>query len=201
RKLDIVWVCMSRAGFVDQEMLMLMRKTGCREISLGLESGDETVLKRMHKQITLEQAKESVCLIKKAGIRTHASFILGNLGETEESIRRTINFAKELNTDIVAFFITSPFPGTELYEDALRYGYIRKGANWRDFSPLSKTKPVMNLPNLSSDVLMKWHRRAIQEYYLRPAYIIKKILNLRSKVDFLNLYDGFCLFMRIKYSK
>lgn len=199
RRLNIAWVCMSRAGHVDGQMLKLMKEAGCREISFGLESGDEELLSKIiHKKNTLAAARQSIKLVKKAGIKTHASYMIGNIGENEQTIRKTIAFAKELNTDIAAFFIATPLPGTELYEDALRLGYIRKGVNWGDFSPLSKGLPVMTLPNLDSDELMRWHRRAIRQYYIRPRYILKRIFGMRTKVDVLNLWNGLSLFFRIE---
>jgi radical SAM superfamily enzyme YgiQ (UPF0313 family) len=202
RRMGVAWVCMSRAGQVDEQLLRLMKQAGCKEISFGLESGDEEVLSKIiHKKNTLEAARQSIRLVKKAGIRTHASYMIGNIGETEETIRKTINFAKELNTDIAAFFIATPLPGTELYEEAVKSGYIRTGVSWNDFSPLSKGKPVMSLPNLSSEDLLRWHRRAIREYYLRPRYILKKIFGLRSKVDFLNIYNGLRLFCRLEQNQ
>lgn len=200
RGLNIAWVCMSRAGQVDEELLKMMKRAGCKEISFGLESGDEEMLSKIiHKKSTLDTARQTIGLVKKVGIRTHASYMIGNIGETERTIRKTIEFAKELNTDVAAFFIASPLPGTELYEQALKLGYIRKDANWSDFSPLSKNRPVMTLPGLSPEDLMKWHRRAIWEYYVRPRYIIKRIFGLRSKVDFLNLSNGLRLFFRIEH--
>lgn len=198
RKLDIAWVCMSRAGQVSEDLLRLMKKAGCKEISFGLESGDEEILKKMNKDNSLEAARESIRLIKKVGIKSHASYMIGNLGETKDSIRKTIEFAKELSTDIAAFFITTPLPGTQLYEEAFKLGYIRNNVDWKDFSPLSKDKPVMSIPGLNSEELMKWHRQAIKEYYLRPKYIFKKIFGIKSKVDILNLYNGLKLFLRIE---
>ncbi|KPK40737.1 MAG: hypothetical protein AMJ78_06875, partial [Omnitrophica WOR_2 bacterium SM23_29] len=202
RRLNIAWVCMGRAGQVDEQLLRIMKKAGCKEISFGLESGDEEILSKIiHKKNTLEAARQSIKLVKKAGIRTHASYMIGNIGETVQTVKKTIEFAKELNTDIAAFFIATPLPGTELYEQALQLGYIRQGVNWSNFSPLSKDKPVMTLPGLNSDDLIKWHRRAIWEYYIRPRYLIKKIFGLRSKVDFLNLYNGLRLFFRLEHNR
>lgn len=200
RELKIAWVCMCRVGQVKKDILKLMKKAGCREISFGIESGDEKILEIMHKDNSLVKARESIRFTKEAGIKTHASFMIGNLGETKETIRRTIDFAKELNTDVAAFFIATPLPGTELYQEAAKLGYIRKDVDWRIFSPLSKNKPVINLPNLNSQELLYWHRRAIAEYYVRPKYIIKKILKIRTKAEFLNIYNGLKLFFRIKKS-
>ncbi|HDZ77513.1 MAG TPA: radical SAM protein, partial [Candidatus Omnitrophica bacterium] len=110
RGLRIVWVCMCRVGQVDRELLKIMKKSGCREISFGIESGDEQVLETIHKGITLDGAKESIRLVQEVGIRTHTSFMVGNLGEDENTIRRTIEFAKELNSNIAAFFVATPLP-------------------------------------------------------------------------------------------
>lgn len=199
KRLNITWVCMSRVGQLNEKLLSLMKKAGCKEISFGIESGDEEILRKIiHKNNTLEAARHTIKMVKKAGIRTHASYMLGNIGETERTIRKTIAFAKELNTDIAAFFIATPLPGTELYEQALRLGYIRGEANWSCFSPLSRAKPVMALPGLSSEQLMRWHRRAIWEYYVRPRYIMKKLFGVREKVDLLNLIDGLRLLIRLE---
>jgi radical SAM superfamily enzyme YgiQ (UPF0313 family) len=201
RKLDIAWVCMSRAGQVTEGLLRLMKAAGCKEISFGLESGDEEILRKMNKDNSLEAARESIRLVKKVGIKTHATYMIGNLGETGQTIRKTIDFAKKLNTDVAAFFINTPLPGTQLYEEALRLGYIRPDVDWNDFSPLPKNTPVMTLPGLASEELMSWHRQAIKEYYLRPGFILEKLRRIRSKVDILNLYNGLKLFLRIQQKK
>lgn len=200
RNLDIAFTCMSRVGaFVAKDMLQVMKKAGCKQISFGIESGSQTVLDTMHKKIRIDEARDSIQLVKDAGIKTHASYMIGNLEETQETIRQTIELAKELNTDIAAFFVTSPFPGTELWNEAVRRGYVREDVKWIDFSPLSSQGvPVLNLPDLSSEEIKAWHKRAIREYYLRPRYIAKRLFGLKSRVDILNLINGIKIFLRIQ---
>jgi len=198
RKLKIAWVCSSRAGLVTLELLEKMKKAGCREISFGIESGDQEILDSIHKNIVLDDVRKSIKLVKKARIKTHGSFIIGNIGETEKTVKKTVEFAKELNLDIAAFFVASPYPGTELYNIAIKKNLIRKNWKWKDFSPLSNSLPLLNLPSLSPKMVMKIHRQALKEYYWRPRYILMKLFHIRRLVDFLNIFNGIKLFFNIK---
>jgi len=198
RKLKIAWVCSSRAGLVTLELLDKMKKAGCREISFGIESGDQDILDSIHKDIVLNDVRKSIKLVKKAGIKTHGSFIIGNIGETPKTVRETIEFAKELNLDVAAFFVASPYPGTDLYDEAIKKDLIRKDWEWKDFSPLSNNLPLLNLPSLSPRMTLGLHRQALKEYYWRPRYILMKIFYMRRWVDFLNIYNGIKLFFNIK---
>ena len=200
KDLHIAFTCMSRVGdFVDDEILLLMKQAGCKQISFGIESGSQDVLDLMNKKITLNAARNSIKHVKKTGIKTHASYMIGNIGDTRETIQATIEFAKELDTDIAAFFVTSPLPGTALWHQAKSQGYVRQDFEWIDFSPLSKaSSPVLNLPSLSSQEIKYWHSRAIRDYYLRPHYIIKRLRGLRSWVELKNLLNGLKLFFRLQ---
>lgn len=197
RKLDIAWICMCRAGQLTPELLKLMKRAGCRKISFGVESGDPDILKSIHKDVTLEEISESIRLTHKAGIRSVAGFMIGNLGENETTVKRTISFAKKLNCDIAAFFIATPLPGTEFYERAKGLGFLRPDIDWKDYSPLSRSKPAVSLPGLDSDKLIYWHRRALREYYLRPRYLARKLSGLRDKTELLNAINGLKLFFNI----
>ncbi|MFH2013616.1 MAG: radical SAM protein [Patescibacteria group bacterium] len=198
RKLKIAWVCSSRVGLVTLELLDKMKKAGCREISFGIESGDQKILDSINKKIVLDDVRKSIKLVKKSGIKTHGSFIIGNIGETEETARKTVEFAKELNLDIAAFFIASPYPGTDLYNEAVEKSLIRKDWEWKDFSPLSNSLPLLNLPSLPPKETMRIHRQALKEYYWRPRYILMKLFHIRKLVDFLNIFNGIKLFFNIK---
>jgi ubiquinone/menaquinone biosynthesis C-methylase UbiE len=198
RKLDIAFICMSRVGrFVNKEILKVMKRAGCKQISFGIESGSQKVLNAMKKGTTIKDARDSIKLVKDVGIKTHASYMIGNIGETKETIKQTIEFAKELDTDIAAFFVTSPLPGTELWNEAVSKGYIKEDFEWIDFSPLSKNESVLDLPGLCSKEIKKWHRRVVKEYYLRPKYILKQVFGQKGEVDILNLIDGFKILLRL----
>jgi len=192
------WVCSSRAEKLDEETLQAMKSAGCKEISFGIESGNPDILVKIDKKLDLDEALKVVSATKRVGISTHASYMLGYPGETEETMKETIRFAKKLNTDIAAFFIACPLPGSRLYDEACEKGYIRPNATWYDYSPLSNTLSVMALPNMSPETIWHWHRKALRSYYLRPRYVISRLLSLRHWYEIQNLVAGFRAFLSIK---
>ncbi|MBN1178040.1 MAG: radical SAM protein, partial [Anaerolineae bacterium] len=115
RGLRLRWSCNSRVDFVDEEMLRAMARSGCWIISWGIESGDDDMLRRMNKGITTAQVAQALRWSKEAGIKNWGYFIIGLPGETEASIRRTIDFSKRLPLDLVLFHIAAPHPGTPFF--------------------------------------------------------------------------------------
>jgi len=198
RNLKISWVCSARAQGLDIEVLRIMKRAGCREISFGIESGNQEILNRMHKEMDLDEAHRVIKSAKKAGLATHAGYIIGYLGETEDTIKDTVRIAKTFNTDIAAFFIASPLPGTELYRDALEMGCIRGDAHWRDYSPISNNRSVLIVPGLTIERIRYLHRKAIKDYYLRFKYIFSQLCKIRDLYKVKNLLGGFKIFLRVK---
>lgn len=111
------WSVRSRANLIHYESLELMKKAGCFNIHLGIESGTSRILSLMKKGITVEVIKRSVAMIKKAGLKVTASFMIGYPDETEEEILQTIQLAQDLKLNAVQFYITQPEPNTELYDE------------------------------------------------------------------------------------
>jgi len=199
RKLDIAWVCMARVDYIWEDVLREMKRAGCKKIMFGFESGSQEILNLMKKRVKVERAYEAIKLVKRVGIKTAGNFMFGNIGETEETIRKSINLAKELDTDTVAFFIASPYPGTEFYEIAKKKGYLRKDLQWKDFTLVSQgNRPPLNLPGLDADRILELQKQAYKEYYLRVSYILKKLLGIRSLMDIQNLFYGAKLLFRIE---
>jgi radical SAM superfamily enzyme YgiQ (UPF0313 family) len=196
--LKINWVCSARAQGLDLYTLRAMKAAGCHEISFGIESGNRDILRRIDKSLDPDEARRAIRLTKKAGIITHASYMLGYIGETEETIRDTIRLAKELNTHVAAFFVASPLPGTRFYREALEEGLIRADATWADYSPLSNRDGAIDLPGLPAPSIRKWHRRALRGYYFRPGYIVMRLISIRHWYEVSNLLAGLRLFFRIK---
>lgn len=116
-KLVMPWKCLVRVDTVDEETLRAMKKAGCHTASFGIETGNMDVMKWMHKGITLDQARKTIALARQVGINREAYFIVGHQIDTEETINQTIEFARELNADFPRFFIFSPYPGSEVYEN------------------------------------------------------------------------------------
>lgn len=172
RDLRIKWVCNSRVDTLDEERLRWMKGAGCWLISLGIESGSQRILDLMKKRIKKEQARRAIELCKKYKIKTYAFYLFGLPWETEEDVRETIRFALELDSDYAEFHLAVPFPGTELYDIVLEEGLLEG-----DFQGYDHSLPVARTFHLSREELVKWRRRAIYKFYLRPQYIARTILN------------------------
>jgi anaerobic magnesium-protoporphyrin IX monomethyl ester cyclase len=114
--LPLTWECLSRVTHVDQALFEQMHRAGCKRIFFGIESGDEGVLKQMKKGITPGQARKAVEACVAAGIKAAGFFMVGYLGETTDSLIRSINFSSSLPLDYVSYTIAYPLPGTGFYE-------------------------------------------------------------------------------------
>ena len=165
--LNVRWVANSRVDTVDAETLALMKKAGCWLLSFGLESGDDRILRDCGKNITREKIRDAVRMTRAAGLRIAGHFILGLPGETEETARRTVALAREIDLDFAHFYSAVPYPGSELFDIASREGWIR-GKSWDRFR---QTEFVMDLPTISTARLERIRREAYGALRLRPRTI------------------------------
>lgn len=201
RKLNISWVSFSRVNTISEKLAKKMYEAGCKKISFGLESGSQKILNLMRKQATVEMGRKAVETIVKQGILAHGSFMFGNIGETEKTIKQTMGFAKSLPLDNATFFITSPLPGTDLYEIAKKEGFITENTKWEEFAPLTETPPTLVQKNVSKERLVYWQKKAFREFYLRPKYFFHKIKQLNSLDALKTTLEGLRVFLRILTKK
>ncbi|MCE7907830.1 MAG: radical SAM protein [Candidatus Omnitrophica bacterium COP1] len=180
RPYNFRWVCNSRVDTIDPVLAREMKASGCELISFGVESGNEQILASSKKDITLKQIREGISAAKEAGILTFAYFILGLPGENPETIEDTIRFARELDPDYCNFHIATPFPGTELYEEAKANGWLVH-ENWEQYEEMGSA--VLRTPYISPEALLKAQRRATRSLYLRPKRILAEMKRLRSFQD------------------
>ena len=168
-KLDIKWTSNSRVDYVDEEMLQTMARAGSRLISWGIESGNEQILKHARKGAYPDKAKRALEWAKNAGIMNWGYFIIGLPGETEETIRQTIDFAKGLPLDIALFHVAAPYPGTPFFFEVVENGWFRAGTRWEQVDMDKGT--VLDYPNLPAERLLYWQKRAFREWAFRPGPI------------------------------
>lgn len=166
RDIKIRWTCNSRVDYVDEEMLRLMGEAGCWLISWGIESANEAILKRARKGYKKEQAFKALTWAKAAGIKNWGYFIIGLPGESEESIRDTIDYAKELPLDIALFHIAAPYPGTPFFYEVVENNWFRPGTKWEEVDMDQST--VLDYGNLTAEQLEYWQKRATWEWSMRP---------------------------------
>ncbi len=200
RNLEIKWDVRARVDTVDKEILQLMKEAGCVRIHYGVEAGTQKILNILRKGFTLETIKETFKITKELGIQTLAYFMIGSPTETIEDIKKTINFAKEIDPDFVNFSITTPFPATDLYLLGLKKGII-KYDYWKEFAenPKANFIPFFWEENLKREELIDLVRKAYKSFYLRPDYIIKKILELRSWDEFKKKVRGMLNIITLNY--
>ncbi len=168
RKLDISWACSSRADVVTRDLLFSMKKAGCHLIFYGIESGSMRILKLMKKGETHAQMIRAVKLTKETEIETYGSFILGFPEETKAELEETIKFAKALSVDFAQFSIATPYPGTELFEIAVKKDLLLT----KDWSLYTAAKPVIDPQHYSIDELSQFFVKAYRSFYASPHVLL-----------------------------
>jgi len=195
--IKIFWTCEARVNLVDKDLLSHMKRAGCYAIAYGIESASPEILKTLHKDVTLEQVEEAVRNSREACLQVIGYLMLGSPGETPETIRQTIEFAKKLKIDFAQFSVTTPFPATELYNL-----YMQERQNeipWESFvyaGADSQMTPVFESTSLSRNDLKYWTRRAYREFYLRPAYLWQRLLKCTSWSEIKMNLKGFGMLLR-----
>jgi len=185
-KLDLTWSCFARTDCVNLDLLKMMKRAGCHQVMYGIESADLQILKNIKKNIDFKKNKQAVEITKKAGITVRCTFMFGSPGETEETIEDTIRYSMHLNPDIALYNITTPYPGTEMFEWAKNSNYLIT-ENWDDYD---LSKPVMKLPTIDMQVLKQKYKQAFIRFYFRPKFIFKKIFSIRLLTDLPILIKG-----------
>jgi len=179
----IKWTCMSRVNLVDLELLQKMKKAGCWSMHFGIESGSQRLLDLIQKGIKLEQSRNAIKWARKAGIETKAFFMIGLPTETKEESLATIKFSKELDPDWVQFTITTPYPGTKLYNITKKDGTL-KSFKWEDYQTWAgwSNKDLVYVPEgRNADELKELQRYAMRSFYFRPKFILRQIKNINHK--------------------
>ena len=167
----------------DLELMKLMKKAGCRLIIPGFESGSQEILNNIKKGTKIEQAIEYMKNAKKAKLLVHGCFMVGNKGETKETMQKTLDFAIKLNPDSAQFFPLIPYPGTQAFDWAKKNNYIKT----YDYSKWLKEdgmhECVLNLPEISSEELVEFCDYARKKFYLRPRYLMYKAIQSITNFD------------------
>ncbi|HHT9113658.1 MAG TPA: B12-binding domain-containing radical SAM protein [Candidatus Wunengus sp. YC65] len=180
RGLRIKWGANSRADTLDEDSIKVMKRSGCEVLGFGLESGRQETLNKSKKGIKLQNSENAIRLCKKHGIKSYMVFMIGFPWETREHVIDTIEFAIKLDGDFVDFTVVYPYPGTELYQMA-------KEMKLFDETKLCGhdiSRAMQKTLYLSTEELAELRRYAIRRFYLRPSYIVRKLIQIRSPLEF-----------------
>ena len=184
--LKITWSANTRADTADLEMAEMMYKSGCRLVSIGVESGSQDMLNKMGKHINLDQIRRTVKVFKKAKIRIYNYFVIGLPWETEETAEETIKFAIELDSDFISFYTATPLPGSRFYDYAEEHNLFDKETSFEN----AYYYPAVNSHHLNRERVFDLHKSAIKRFYLRPLYILKMLSRIRSFEEVKNYFTA-----------
>ena len=191
--LKITWSSNTRADTMDDEMAKMMYKSGCRLVSIGVESGSQKMLDNIGKKITLDDIRNTVKILKKNKIKIYNYFVIGLPWETEETVEETIKFAIELDSNFISFYTATPLPGTKYFAYAMLNKLVEGNLDFRS----AYYEPVVRSEHLSKERIFELHKQAIKRFYLRPKFILKTLLSLRSFAEFKNYFiAGMSLIMK-----
>jgi len=170
-----------RVDRVDLGLLKKMKSAGCYRVYFGIESGNQEVLNRIKKGITLEQVRKAVSWARKAKMEVAGYFMIGLPGETEKTMQQTIDFAKSLDLDLAKISITIPLPATELFEEMKKENLI-KTTDWEKFKFYSTPSSVYDHKNLSWNTIEKYYNKFYREVFLSPRFLYRKVTaSLKNK--------------------
>ena len=200
RKLDISYTCQTRVDTLNLDTLDYLKKTGCGKVVLGLASGSKKILGLMNKMINLEDVFAAVERIKKANMKVGASFVIGYYGETKETVKETVSFAKNLKLHHASFFQASPFPGTYFYDLLKKEKLLNEDMDWESYLVVSGSKPPFRLHDMEPDEINGAVKYALKKYYLSPSYIMMRLSEIRSYKQVFILLKGFIIFIRILFA-
>jgi radical SAM superfamily enzyme YgiQ (UPF0313 family) len=196
KNLKITWFAISRVNYVNEEVLLWMRKAGCLQISYGIESGSEKIREALNKQIKTGHIKKAFALTTKYGILARAYIIYGSPGETWESIQETIDLMHEIKPLSAVFYILDIFPGTELYEQ------FRKSTGITDDIWLQKIEGIMYAeidPALSDELILAFGKRLREEFY-GNLHRFAQSIQLIDRKDLYEEHADFCSRLGMTFS-
>lgn len=168
--LGVTWSCNSRAN-VNYDTIQLMKDNGLRLFLVGFESGNQQILDNIKKGVRIEQAKQFMKDTKKAGVVVHGTFIVGLPGETPETIKQTIEYAKEIDPYTIQVSIAAPYPGTELFEQAKANGWFADESLVSNDSGFQGA--ALRYPGLNNHLIFNSVDEFYQKFYFRPKPILR----------------------------
>ncbi|MFA4989453.1 MAG: radical SAM protein [Candidatus Omnitrophota bacterium] len=171
--LKFKWAIRTRPDRVDNELLSLLAKAGCVSIHYGIESGDQQILDNLKRNNTLKTIQQAIEMTSRNGLETLGFFMIGNTGETPQTINNTIRFARSLPLDIAQFNVAFPVPPSNIYINSLK----TLGQDiWLESYKGKEITAAMCKPQdtaLAAEELTYWAKKAYRSFYLRPGYFLR----------------------------
>ena len=187
---EIKWGIQTHSSLVNNlDDLKLMKKAGLFWAKLGIESGNQNTLNRIHKCATIEQHERAVKLLKEADVIVHLNLMVGWPWETKEQAYHTIEWVKKLAPNQAQFSLVIPYPNAQLYDEAKANHWLTVGET--DWDKYDASYPMLTMQGLTSEEVVQLYRDHWKKFYFDYKYILKHILKVRTTQDIKILYRGF----------
>jgi hopanoid biosynthesis associated radical SAM protein HpnJ len=181
-KLGVTWSCNAKAN-VPYETLRVMKDNGLRLLLVGYESGNDQILHNIRKGLRTDIARRFTSDCRKLGVTIHGTFILGLPGETAETIQQTIDFAREINPHTIQVSLAAPYPGTELYQQAVSNGWLVENQGLNLVNQSGVQLAPISYPNLSADQIYRSVETFYKRFYFRPRKIAELTAEMMTSWD------------------
>jgi len=176
-KLGVTWSCNAKAN-VPYDTLKIMRENGLRLLLVGYESGNDQILHNIRKGLRTDIARRFTSDCRELGVTIHGTFILGLPGETPETIRQTIRFAQEINPHTIQVSLAAPYPGTQLYREALEAGWLKENESMNLVNNQGVQLSPISYPHLPASEIYHAVETFYKQFYFRP----RKIFELTAEM-------------------
>jgi radical SAM superfamily enzyme YgiQ (UPF0313 family) len=173
---DVTWTAYVRGDCFSDEMAKAMKAAGCHQVLMGIETGDERIMANIGKVIDKKRYRTAVDIAHRNGLEVRGSFIIGNVGETHETLERTLQFAIALDLDLFQLNISTPYPGTQLFQWAEAHDALVD----RDWTEYGQGKVLVRLPDLTAAEIYAFERTAFRRFYMRPTMIARQLRRITT---------------------
>lgn len=188
RKVDIAFSCYVRGDCFSDEMAGALRSAGCHQVMVGIETGSELIMRSIHKVIKKDRYAEMVRIAHAHGLEVRSGFIIGSLGETWETMEESLQFAIDLDVDFFQLSISTPYPGTALFKQALAEDRLKH----LEFKRYGQSEVIVRLDALTEEQVLAFEKYAWRRFYLRPRVLLRqfrRVSNLRQLKDMYNAFS------------
>jgi len=181
--LDVSWIGFIRGDCFSDKIAAAMKAAGCHQVLVGVETGSPTIAERIGKPIDRNRYKRAVEIAHKHGLEVRASFIIGSLDETWETMEESLQMALELDFDFVQVFISTPYPGTAMYNEAIERGWLR-AESWDSYG---QARVLVDQPQIDAETIYRFEQHFNRRFYMRRKFarrMLKRSLNPRHLRDY-----------------
>jgi len=182
-QLDVSWIGFIRGDCFSDKIAAAMKAAGCHQVLVGVETGSDLIAQRIGKPIDSAKYRRAVDIAHRHGLEVRASFIIGSLDETWETMEDSLKMALELDFDFVQLFISTPYPGTAMYKEAAERGWLT-AASWDDYG---QARVLVNQPQISASDIYRFEKYFNRRFYMRRRFakrMLKRSLNPRHLRDY-----------------